>query len=90
MMLWRQYTNPIVLILIGAALISGMLGDWSDTVIIWVIVIGSGLLGFWQESSASDALKRLLARVQVQANGCGMGSPPDSDCAIWPPATSFI
>ena len=68
MMLWRQYTNPIVLILIGAALISGMLGDWSDTVIIWVIVIGSGLLGFWQESSASDALKKLLVRVQVQAN----------------------
>lgn len=73
--LWRQYTNPIVMILIGAALISGMLGDWSDTLIIWSIVIASGLLGFWQESSASDALQKLLERVQVQANVFRDGQP---------------
>ncbi|MEN3001890.1 MAG: magnesium-translocating P-type ATPase [Armatimonadota bacterium] len=65
--LLRQFTNPIVLILIGAASIAGMLGDVTDTLIILTIVLLSGLLGFWQEASASDAMRRLLARVQVDA-----------------------
>jgi hypothetical protein len=43
----RQFTNPIVLILIGAALLSGVLGDATDTLIILAIVLLSGLLGFW-------------------------------------------
>lgn len=64
---WRQFTNPIVLILISAAVVSGLLGDVSDTLIILGIVLLSGLLSFWQEASASDAMQRLLARVQVQA-----------------------
>jgi Mg2+-importing ATPase len=66
-LLLRQFSNPIVLILIGAALISGGLGDWTDTLIIGSIVLISGLLGFWQEASASDAMRKLLARVQVVA-----------------------
>jgi magnesium-transporting ATPase (P-type) len=43
----RQFTNPIVLILIAAALLSGVLGDATDTLIILAIVLLSGLLGFW-------------------------------------------
>ncbi len=66
-LLLRQFSNPIVLILIGAALVSGALGDWTDTLIIGCIVLISGLLGFWQEASASNAMQQLLARVQVQA-----------------------
>ncbi|GBC91726.1 Magnesium-transporting ATPase, P-type 1 [bacterium HR15] len=65
--LLRQFINPIVLILIGAALIAGLLGDATDTLIILTIVLLSGILGFWQEASASDAMQRLLARVQVTA-----------------------
>jgi Mg2+-importing ATPase len=67
LLLLRQFTTPIVLILIGASLVSGALGDWTDTLIIGCIVLASGLLGFWQEASASDAMRRLLARVQVHA-----------------------
>jgi len=65
--LLRQFTNPIVLILIGAALIAAVLGDATDTLIIFAIILLSGMLGFWQEASASDAMQRLLARVQVEA-----------------------
>jgi len=31
------------------------------------IVLGSGLLGFWQERSATDAMEKLLAIVQFKA-----------------------
>ncbi|MCX7925004.1 MAG: cation-transporting P-type ATPase, partial [Fimbriimonadales bacterium] len=73
--LLRQFTNPIVLILIGAATVAGALGDTTDTAIILAIVALSGLLGFWQEASASDAMRRLLARVQVEAEVIREGQP---------------
>ncbi|MCS6919407.1 MAG: magnesium-translocating P-type ATPase [Fimbriimonadales bacterium] len=65
--LLRQFSSPIVLILLGAAVVAGVLGDGSDTLIILAIVAASGLLGFWQEASASDAMRRLLQQVQVEA-----------------------
>jgi len=51
----------------AAAILSGFLGDVIDTVIILTIVLISGLLGFWQERGATDAVAKLLALVQVKA-----------------------
>ncbi len=61
----RQFANPIVLILIAATLVSLALGDFVDALIILMIVVASGLLGFWQEHAASRAVAALLARVAV-------------------------
>jgi len=47
-LLARQFTNPIVILLIGAAVLSGFLGDPADAVIIGAIVLASGLLGFFK------------------------------------------
>lgn len=66
-LLLNQFKSPIILILIAAAILSGFLGDVTDTVIILVIVLISGLLGFWQERGATDAVAKLLALVQVKA-----------------------
>ena len=66
---WRlllsQFTSPIVLTLIVAGVISAFLRDVSDALIILGIVMVSGLLGFWQEKGAADAVARLLASVRV-------------------------
>jgi P-type Mg2+ transporter len=43
------------------------LKDRTDAIIILTIVLASGLLGFWQERGASDAVEKLLALVQVKA-----------------------
>ncbi len=66
-LLGRQFTSPIVLILAFATLLSGLLGDLTDAVIILAIIALSGLLGFWQERGASRAVKALLATVEVKA-----------------------
>ena len=66
-LLLRQFESPIVLILIFATVISGVLGDVTDAVIILAIIVLSGLLGFWQERGASRAVEALLAVVQVTA-----------------------
>lgn len=62
--LLRQFTSPIVLILLAAALLAFLLHDAIDGAIILGIVGISGLLGFWQERGATSAVERLLELVE--------------------------
>lgn len=66
-LLINQFKSPIILILMFAAGLSIFLRDTTDAIIILAIVLLSGLLGFWQEHGASDAVAKLLALVQVKA-----------------------
>ena len=67
-LLLRQFTSPIILILLVAAGLAFFLADRTDTAIILMIVLVSGLLGFWQERSANQAVASLLAIVQIKAD----------------------
>ena len=62
-----QFKSPIILILLFATVLSLFLHNIVDASIILAIVVISGLLGFWQEHSASNAVEKLLAMVQVTA-----------------------
>jgi len=66
-LLVNQFKSPIILILLAATGLSLFLHNLVDASIILTIVIISGLLGFWQEYSASNAVSKLLALVQVKA-----------------------
>lgn len=66
-LLAKQFTSPIIIILVVATLIAGVLGDWLDTVIILVIVVLSGLLDFAQERGAQASMDRLLGAVRLTA-----------------------
>jgi Mg2+-importing ATPase len=66
-LLLNQFKSPIILILMGAAILSSFLGDTINSLIILAIVLFSGLLGFWQERGAADAIAKLLAMVEVKA-----------------------
>jgi P-type Ca2+ transporter type 2C len=71
--LWEQFTATMVLILIGAAVVSGFLGKWQEATAIFAIVLLFGLLGFFQEyraERAMAALKKLaVPKVRVQREG---------------------
>ncbi len=65
---WRlfaeQFTNAMILVLIGAAVITAVIGDLKDTVVILAIVALNGIVGFVQEyqaEKAMDALKRMTS-----------------------------
>jgi Ca2+-transporting ATPase len=61
--IWRrflgQFVEPLVAILIGAAIVSGALGDVIDTLAILAIVVLNGVIGFVQEERAERALSAL-------------------------------
>jgi len=65
--LLAQFKSPIILILLFAAALSLFLHDSADALIILIIVLVSGLLGFWQERGAVHAVERLLAIIQIKA-----------------------
>lgn len=65
---WRQISSPVVLILIGAAVLSFAMHDATDGIIILTIVLVSALLGFWQEFQAASAVASLQKLVAVRAD----------------------
>lgn len=78
-LLLRQFSSPIVVILLVAVLLSFALNDATDGAIILLIVAASGLLGFWQERGAAQTMAALLRSVDLQARvrrgGCELDIP---------------
>jgi Mg2+-importing ATPase len=64
-LLAAQFTSPIILILAGATVLSMVLGDLVDGMVILAIILASGGVGFWQEHTAGQAVDALLAQVRV-------------------------
>ncbi|MFH1148364.1 MAG: magnesium-translocating P-type ATPase [Pseudomonadota bacterium] len=74
-LLVAQFKSPIILILCFATGLSFFLNDPVGAFIILAIVLISGLLGFWQERGATNAVEKLLAIVQIKAAVLRDGSP---------------
>jgi Mg2+-importing ATPase len=76
-LLIAQFKSPIILTLIFAAGLSAFLHDPADAIIIIAIVLISGLLGFWQEKGAVDALEKMLAIVKIKTTVLRDGKEQD-------------
>ena len=65
--LFRQFRSPMVLILLGAAILSFALGEVDEAVIVTTIIVASTGLGFAQEYRAGQAVADLRRRIAVHA-----------------------
>ncbi len=66
-LLLSQFTDPIMLLLLGATLLAMALGQVIDSLIILGIVVPTALLGFYQERRAGLELLALMERVRLTA-----------------------
>ena len=57
--IWEQINSMLIYILIGAAIISFIVGEISDAVIILLVIVINAVVGVMQESKAEKALEEL-------------------------------
>ncbi len=71
----NQFKSPIVLILIIATVLSAFLQDWTDAIIIMLIVMSSALLSFFQEYNANNAAEKLKDQLSFNTTALRSGKP---------------
>jgi Ca2+-transporting ATPase len=67
MMFLDQFRDFMILVLIAAAVVSGVVGDPGDTIAIFVIVVLNAVIGFVQEYRAEKAISTLKAMATPSA-----------------------
>lgn len=65
---WGQIRNPLVLLLLFAAIISLIVGDWTDSLIILLIISAGTSLGAFREREAGLVIKKLKEQLAPKAN----------------------
>ena len=68
-----QFKNVMILILLAAAVVSGIIGDLTDTIVILVIVLLNAVVGFIQEYRAEKAMQALKQMAITQAKALRNG-----------------
>ena len=83
-MLLAQFKDVMILILLAAAIISGIIGDLTDTIVILIIVLLNAVIGFFQEYRAEKAMQALKQMAVTQARVLREGN------SNWIPATALV
>lgn len=82
--LLRQFNNVLIYVLIVAAIMSWLLGRWTDGGVIFAVVIINGIFGFIQEGKAEQALAsiRNMLRVHTHVLRDGVRQQVDSEVLV--------
>ncbi|HAZ28604.1 MAG TPA: ATPase [Candidatus Magasanikbacteria bacterium] len=62
-----QFRSPLIIVLVLAGVVSALLGEMVDMVVIGITVCLNTLVGFFQENKANQALQKLRTMVEYHA-----------------------
>ena len=74
-LLTGQFGNVLILVLIAAALLAALIGDYEDALVILAVVVVNALVGFYQEYRAERSLAELKGMLPVRARVRRGGKP---------------
>jgi calcium-translocating P-type ATPase len=77
--LLHQFTSPLIYILVVAALVTLVIGEYVDSAVIAVVLALNAIIGFFQERRAEDAVRALLGLVAPRARVVRDGRTLDID-----------
>lgn len=77
--LLEQFNDFLIWILLVAAVVSGFVGEVADVVLISIILIANGILGFVQEYRAEEAIEALRKMASLKAIVFRDGKKQDID-----------
>lgn len=63
-----HFNNILIYVLLGAALITALLGHWVDTGVILAVVVVNAMIGFIQEGKAEQAMDAIRHMLAPRAN----------------------
>ena len=69
----HKFWAPVPWMLEGTLILEAILGRWPEAIIITLLLIFNGVLGFSQERKAQSALELLKERLRIQARACRDG-----------------
>lgn len=62
------FWNPFSWMIEAAVIFSAIVGDWVDFVIIAILLVANGLIGYFEEKTAGDAVAALKAQLALNAD----------------------
>lgn len=66
-MFLRQFNNMVIYVLIASVIITLLMGHYSDSIIIGLVVVINAIIGYYQEVNASDALEKIKQMLSIEA-----------------------
>ncbi|MFD1418934.1 HAD-IC family P-type ATPase [Companilactobacillus keshanensis] len=64
---FRQFKSMVIYVLLAATMITLLMGHYSDSIIIGMVVIINALIGYYQENNASNALEKIKEMLSTDA-----------------------
>ncbi|MCT4783260.1 HAD-IC family P-type ATPase, partial [Exiguobacterium himgiriensis] len=64
----RQFNDVLVYVLLGAAVVTGFLGEYIDTIVILLVVTIIAVVGYLQENKAEQALEGIKKLLETKAS----------------------
>lgn len=63
----RQFNNIVIYVLIASTIITLLMGHYSDSIIIGLVIVINAIIGYYQEANASDALEKIKQMLSIEA-----------------------